>query len=304
MSADYDFLPASNGSGDAALMHIQSVRLTGATTIDVDTVSNVSAKFIGTYGDLLPSGLLNPATKCDFKGHVSGADLIIDAFEPGSVDAGNIAGQVVIIKPNTGWSNRVAAFIKNATGLGAPEAMTADTLVVSTGTTLPAGDIGNADIAAGAITNAKLNTTAGELGGAWQAYTPTVSLTGGGAQTNGNAVIAGRYTQIGKTVHYWIHYTIGTTTNFTGLTSVQFTVPVAAGAAFIGVQGNTYGNGEGNTVSGIMQLDTQIVNSTTALLIAWGVNGSFMQANNISGTVPGGWTTANSWGISGTYEAA
>lgn len=83
--------------------------------------SGVPAKFIGTYGTLLASGLLDPTTKRDFKGHVSGSDLVIDAFEPGNVDAGNLQGQVVIVKPNTGWANRVAKFIQNATGTGTPE---------------------------------------------------------------------------------------------------------------------------------------------------------------------------------------
>lgn len=121
---NYDFLSASNGSGDTPLMHIQTDRTSGSTTIDVDIVTNVPAKFIGTYGTLLPSGLIDITTKRDFRGHVSGADLIIDAFEPGNTDLGNTAGQVVVVKPTTGWANRVATFIKNATGNGTPEAGT------------------------------------------------------------------------------------------------------------------------------------------------------------------------------------
>lgn len=73
----YDFLKVGNGSGDATLMHVQSTRSIGSTTIDVDSVVNVPAKFIGTYGTLLASGLIDPTTKVDFTGHVSGADLIL-----------------------------------------------------------------------------------------------------------------------------------------------------------------------------------------------------------------------------------
>lgn len=126
--ADYEHLPASNGSGDAALMHVESVRLTGATTIDVDTVTNVPAKFIGTYGVLGPDGLITAASKRDFNGHVSGADLVIDNFLPGSTDDGNAIGDVVIIKPNTHWSNLVAQFIKNLTNFGTPEDIWADAI--------------------------------------------------------------------------------------------------------------------------------------------------------------------------------
>lgn len=159
MASDYDFLPASNGSGNAPLMHVTGTRIVGATTLAVDSITNVPSKFIASYGTLLPTGYIDPATQVDFKGHTSGANLIIDGFEPGSTDAGNVAGQVVVIKPTTGWANRVAQFIKNATNLGTPEAMTASTLTVTSGTTLPAGDIGTNDLAANAVTYAKLLAT-------------------------------------------------------------------------------------------------------------------------------------------------
>lgn len=122
--ADYDFLPASNGSGDAALAHITDIRTAPAATIKVDTVTNFPSKFIGTWGTLGSDGYITAASARNFKGHVSGADLIIDAMEAGSTDGGNTIGQVVIIKPTTGWANRVAAFIKNATNFGTPEAVT------------------------------------------------------------------------------------------------------------------------------------------------------------------------------------
>lgn len=143
---NYDYLPVSDGNGDAALMHIEADRLAGSATIDVDTVTNVPAKFIGTWGTLGANGQITPASKRDFRGHLSGGDVIIDAMEPGFTDDGNTEGQVIIIKPNTGWANRIATFIKNATGFGTPESVTfadvaaedvtADSLAVS----------GNADV--------------------------------------------------------------------------------------------------------------------------------------------------------------
>lgn len=119
--ADYDYLTVSNGTGDAALMHVAADRSTGSTVITVDTVARVPTKFIATSGTLLASGLLSPASITNFKGHLSGSTLAIDSFEAGSSDIGNTEGQVIIIKPNTGWANRVASFIKNATGYGTPE---------------------------------------------------------------------------------------------------------------------------------------------------------------------------------------
>lgn len=130
---DTDFLSVSNGSGDAALMHINGTgRLVGATTIPVDTVANVPAKFIATYGTLGPDGKITEATKRDFKGHVSGGDLIIDGFLPGSTDSPNTAGQVVVIKPNTHWSNTVAAFLKAIAGLATAVPGTFTSLLAST----------------------------------------------------------------------------------------------------------------------------------------------------------------------------
>lgn len=106
---DYDSLSASDGSGDAALMHITGDRAIDSTTIAVDTVANVPAKFVGTSGTILASGYIDPATKCDFTGHVSGSSLIIDSFLPGSSDAGNTAGQVVVLKPNTSVQDNMVA---------------------------------------------------------------------------------------------------------------------------------------------------------------------------------------------------
>lgn len=157
--ADYEHLPASNGSGDPALMHVQTQRLVGSTTIDVDSVTNVPAKFIGTYGVLGPDNLITAASKRDFFGHVSGADLVIDSFLPGSTDNGNEIGDVVIIKPNTGWANLIAAFIKNATGFGTPEDVTFNDVVAAALTIASAilsGDLevgGNATIDGNLILN-------------------------------------------------------------------------------------------------------------------------------------------------------
>jgi hypothetical protein len=130
---DTDFLSVSNGSGDAALMHVNGTgRLSGATTIPVDTVANVPTKFIATYGTLGPDGKITAASKRDFKGHVSGSSLIIDGFLPGSVDNGNTAGQVVLIKPNTHWSNTVASFLKAIAGLATAVPGTFTSLAAST----------------------------------------------------------------------------------------------------------------------------------------------------------------------------
>lgn len=127
---EYEFLAVSDGNGDAPLMHITAPRLTGADTIAVDVVTNVPTKFIATYGTLDANGKITAASKCDFFGHLSGGNLIIDAFCAGSTDAGNAEGDVVIIKPNSDWSNLVAQFLANATANGTPQAVTFANTVV------------------------------------------------------------------------------------------------------------------------------------------------------------------------------
>jgi hypothetical protein len=80
----------------------------------------------------------------------------------------------------------------------------------------------------GAVTNAKLDTTAGEPGGKWKAYTPTLT----GAVTNptlGSSTVTGRYTQVGKTVICHVLYTIVTGGAFNaGSGLYRFSLPVAA----------------------------------------------------------------------------
>lgn len=128
---DYSYLQVSDGNGDAALMHVEADRSIGATTIEVDSVSNVPQLFIATYGTLLPNGKIDPETKRDFYGHLDGTNLEIDGFCPGSTDSGNTTGQVVVIKPNTSWSDLVATFIANLTGNGTPENITAAELAAN-----------------------------------------------------------------------------------------------------------------------------------------------------------------------------
>lgn len=106
---DYSYLSASNGAGDAVLAHIEAPRLTGSATFDVDSTANWPAKFIATVGTLTAAGFIDPATKAEFKGHLSSGNIIIDDFEPGYTDAGNTEGQVIALRPATGLMNDLVA---------------------------------------------------------------------------------------------------------------------------------------------------------------------------------------------------
>lgn len=106
---DYELLKASDGTGQAVLAHITANRLAGSSTLVVDSVDNWPQKFIATSGTVGSNGFLVPSTVREFVGHIDSGNIIIDSYEPGTVNDGHTNGQVVLIKQTTGWSDRVAA---------------------------------------------------------------------------------------------------------------------------------------------------------------------------------------------------
>ena len=108
--ASISSLKASDGTGNASVPTVQSVRSSGATTLVVDTVQGINTKFHATMGT--PHTFVDPvtsetitviseATAVDFQGHVDGSNLEIDTIAPGFTDAGSAVNDIVIIKPTT-----------------------------------------------------------------------------------------------------------------------------------------------------------------------------------------------------------
>lgn len=170
--------------------------------------------------------------------------------------------------------------------------------VLQDGTALAASSITTAKIAAGAVTNAKLSTTAGEIGAAWQSWTPTWTNF-----TVGNAVANYHYIQIGKTVHFRVAVVLGTT-SVVG-TSVQFTLPVTARASVYNLDSHPLGNA--------MFLDTGVADyfgivrpdtTTTAQILAFSAAGTYVSVTALGAAVPFAWANGDKISISGTYEAA
>lgn len=116
--SDYKYLKASDGTGEAALAHVTLARSVAGTTLEVDSVDNWPDEFICTTGELLPSGLLDPATMTQFRGHLNSGDIIIDSFEPGYADNGNTTDEIAIIKQTSGWADLVAEYARVATPSG------------------------------------------------------------------------------------------------------------------------------------------------------------------------------------------
>lgn len=119
--ASLEQIKGSDGSGNANVATVQSLRSPGATTIDVDTVLGINpGGFAGSMGtphtftDPVTSEtitVISDATAVDFTGHVDGGNLEIDDIAPGYVDAGSEVGDIVIIKPTTQYADNLAAVL-------------------------------------------------------------------------------------------------------------------------------------------------------------------------------------------------
>lgn len=186
----------------------------------------------------------------------------------------------------------------NAGGLTNTGGITTDTLVVSSGTTLPAGDIVTADIADASITNAKLSTTTGELGGAWQSWTPTWTNF-----TAGNGTNASKYLQIGKTVFFRLKFTLGTT-SATSASQANFTLPVTmATGAF--TDNDIFGYGTAlQTGTAAYYLNCRFSSTTTADLIVPNASGTYLAHAGLVNNVPFAWGSTHIINVTGAYEAA
>ena len=140
---------------------------------------------------------------------------------------------------------------------------------------------------------------ADEVGG-WSDYTPVWTA----ASSNpaiGNGTIAGRYTQLGKTVHARIAVTMGGTTTFgTGIYS--FSLPVTC--AFSGFQAIGYGTAldTGTEVYGGIVCPTTTTTAQLAVPVA--AYPSAEPSRVISPTVPFTFASTDQIHLSMTYEAA
>lgn len=137
--------------------------------------------------------------------------------------------------------------------------------------------ITNNEIKDATLTNSKLSTTAGELGGAWTSFNSTVTSETGSITSY---TAPGYYTTIGKTLHFSLLITI--TNKGTGAGALIFTLPVNAKNA------NWGAGGRENGVSGAT---FSITGST--------LNASLFKYDNTTLIA-----TNASFRISGTYEAA
>lgn len=184
---------------------VSSPRTTGGTTLTCGSLTGwpTASKIHGVTYQIDSNSNPVAGTQLDFSGIVSGSVITQFTVIDGS-DTGNSVGDVVEMLPTSAWGQDLADGLTNEHHRdGSHSDVTADTittgtLAVSTGTTLPAGDIGTADIADDAITTVKIadnNVTPDKMLG--------IDLFGRTGALTGSAPSAGTgqfYIQTGSTV--------------------------------------------------------------------------------------------------------
>lgn len=109
---DYSKLSASDGTGEAVVANVETDRLSGATTLNVDNVDNWPTNFICVTGTLNPNNYIDNSSMSIFYGHLDAGNIVIDSFADGYTDVGNTAGQIAIIKPTTEWVNQIVTLAR------------------------------------------------------------------------------------------------------------------------------------------------------------------------------------------------
>lgn len=128
---------------------------------------------------------------------------------------------------------------------------------------------------------------------AWTSYTPTWS---GGSPTIGNGTLTGKYWQVGKTVHYRIELTAGSTSTY-GSGTWNFALPATPAATVVAE--SIIGNGVVFDSSAPARLGVFVRFAGTTVTLVRSDTGAA-----VSNSAPYAWATGDRVSIAGTYEAA
>jgi hypothetical protein len=153
-------------------------------------------------------------------------------------------------------------------------------------------NIAAGDNAGLAVKLQKLVTNLNAIGDPWTAYTPTITN-----WTQGNGTLNGRYMQAGKLVHFYIDFTVGTTTTPSG--TLTFNLP-----AMCIIPTNTGEPLNGTAWVYDLSTTTQYLRFPTITTSGSIVHLRDVASALVTATVPFTWATGDRVVIRGSYEAA
>ncbi len=142
------------------------------------------------------------------------------------------------------------------------------------------------------------NIPTSQLAGSWTTWTPTYTNL-----TIGNGTVVARYTQIGKTVHVYFEFTLGSTSAVGSAPLI--TTPVTHRAATYTVGDNVIGVARYDETGVAARGGTVRLQTTTQFRpIAWSATATFTREANLSSTAPFTWGATDVLQFTATYEAA
>jgi hypothetical protein len=130
-----------------------------------------------------------------------------------------------------------------------------------------------------------------DISGAWSTYTPTLTN-----WTLSNGTMVGKYLQIGKTVHYRITYTVGSTDTKSG--TLKISLPVTSVTRVTRTPAGNAGIERAGV--GFFSRTAMTGESSNWATVAFSDEGGALATN----LVPFTWATGDKMEVSGTYEAA
>lgn len=299
-SVTNDKLTKSMESSNPIVTTVSSSRSIGATALICDALDDwptETAIYFVTYKKKT-DGTKDFTTQASWKAVVSGTTLGSLTLISGT-DAGNAIGDYVEMGPTAGWGEGIYAFgIEEHATDGTHDATKVGMLA---GTQTFTGDktfTGALALPAGTTIGSNPSGS-----GAWTSWTP--SFDNWTIGSGGSAGTVARYIQIGKTVHYYIKSTLGTSGQSAG-TAPDFSLPVAA---------NT--NWGANAVLGHLVIDPTgsgacpgqvLLVSGKGRLLAFlddsGTASAYVALDNVAASAPGTWVAGGYFVATGTYEAA
>ena len=176
------------------------------------------------------------------------------------------------------------------------ENITTNAIVVTSGTTLPAGDIDTADIADSAILPKHLLTGAGSTW-VWQTWAPTLTNLSGGTLTYA------KYVKKGKTVHFRFKYTLGGA-GVSGVVGLTLPVSVAADYAADDSETASITVLFRDTGTGVFPGFATFGPSNRIDLNALRTDATYAFIASTSSTVPHTWANTDVILVAGSYETS